>query len=132
MEKRTHKIGDTNVNIVADGRYITIAQSHDVIALSIDEAREMAAVIDEVGKQTILWSNCETGTAEKRARIVTGLTRIRQTDGHGTERTGIVHSFEYGDDEHVIVMDIAPPQATSHNRTIGKWALIESDIEVEA
>ena len=51
MTRRTHKIGDMVMNVAhtsAEGQWITLTQGEDVIALSIDQAREMAAVIDEV------------------------------------------------------------------------------------
>ncbi len=49
--KQTHKIGNLTVHTArpdARNQWIGLVQGKDVIAISIDQAREMAAVIDEV------------------------------------------------------------------------------------
>ena len=49
--KRTHKIDDLTINVIetdVQKHWIALVQGEDVIAISIDQAREMAAVIDEV------------------------------------------------------------------------------------
>ena len=51
MTRRTHKIGDVTLNIVnteTEGLYATLTQGDDVIVLSVDQSREIAAIIDEV------------------------------------------------------------------------------------
>jgi len=47
---RTHKIGDIKMDIVATEtykRHIALTQGKDVIILSMDQAREISAVIEE-------------------------------------------------------------------------------------
>lgn len=51
MARRTHIIEDVVLNVVStetESMHIALTQGEDVIALSIDQAREIAAVIDEV------------------------------------------------------------------------------------
>ena len=78
-----------------------------------------------IDNQARIWSNCETDVAEKRAAIKTGITHIRRIDEKGIEHIGLVHSFDYSDDEMVLVTDIKPPMTEFH-----KWDLIHSDIDM--
>lgn len=52
MTKRTHIIGNTSMHVIKEqptfSDHIILTQSQDIVVLTIDEAREIAAVISEV------------------------------------------------------------------------------------
>ncbi len=94
-----------------------------------DKLKRVETILATAGRlidnRVRMWSNCETDVAEKRAAIKTGITHIRRIDEKGIEHIGTVHSFDYSDDEMVLVTDIKPPIAEFHT-----WDLIHSDIDM--